>query len=95
MVFDRYYEYSTKGVPRSARNTETSRVNQLKVTAELPSQKVIPTVSENKKQLIDIICIELIQDVSFHREHIQNHKLIITSQDITPIEIGNEGVIIN
>ncbi|KAG0723713.1 hypothetical protein GWK47_042084 [Chionoecetes opilio] len=95
LVFDRYYEYSTKDVTRSARNTEASRVHQLKVTTELPSQKVILTVTENKKQLIDIICTELKGDVSFHRNHIQNHKLIITSQDKTPIEISNRGLIIN
>ena len=52
-------------------------------------------VTENKKQLIDIICIELIRDVLFHRNHIQNHKLIIISQDITPFEISIRGVTIN
>jgi hypothetical protein len=95
LVFDRYYEYSTKGVTRSARNPETSRVHQLTVSTELPQQKVILTVTENKMQVIDIICSELVRDVSFHRDHTQNHKLIITPEDVTPTEISNGGVIIN
>ena len=95
MVFDRYYEYSTRGVTRRSRKTETSRVHQLKVTTELPSQKVILTITEYKKQLIDIICIELILYVLFHRDHIQTHNLFITSEDKTPIEISNGEVIIN
>ena len=91
LVFDRYYEYSTKGVTRGARDTEASRVHQLKVMTGLPSQKVIPTVT---KQFIEIICAELIEDVWFHRDHIHNHKLTITSQDKTLMEISHEGLVI-
>ena len=85
--------YTSRGA--MAGTTETSTVQKLKVTTELPSQKVILTLTENKKQLIDIICNELMRDVSFHRDHIQNPKLVITPQDITPTEISNGGVIIN
>ncbi|MEL7308361.1 MAG: hypothetical protein AAGK05_11175 [Pseudomonadota bacterium] len=87
LVFDRYYDYSTKSVTRSSRSA--SRIHhQLSMTTELPPQKVILTVTENKKQLIEIICNELKGDICFHRE-IQGHKLIITSQEETPIEIRN------
>ena len=55
LVFDRYYEYSTKSVTRNARAMEASRIYQLLPTTKLPSQKVILTVTENKKQLIAII----------------------------------------
>lgn len=95
LVFDRYYEYSTKSVARSARKTEASRVHQLNVTTQLRPQKVVLTVTENKKQLINIICSELKGDTSFHRDHIHKHKLVITSQDKTPIEISNGGVILS
>ncbi|KAG0729036.1 hypothetical protein GWK47_031207 [Chionoecetes opilio] len=56
--FDRYYEYSTKGVTRSARNTEASRVHQLKLQRSCITESIL-TVTENKKQLIDIIRTEL------------------------------------
>ena len=94
LVFDRYYDYSTKDVTRSVRKSG-SRVHQLNVNTQLPPQKVVLTVTENKKQLIDIICSELKGDTAFHRDHIHKHKLVVTSQDKTPVEISNGGVIIN
>ena len=95
LIFDRYDEYSTNSVTRGARATEASRVHQLKANTELPSQKVVLTVTENKKQLMDIICTELIQDESFHREHVQEHKFVIIGQEKTPVEIRNGGLIIH
>lgn len=95
LVFDRYYEYNTKSVTRSGRKTEASIVHKLNVTTQLPPQKVALTVTENKKQLIEIICSVLKGDTSFHRDHIHKHKFAITSQDKTPVEISNGGVIIN
>ena len=65
------------------------------MNTQLPPQKVVLTVTENKKQLIDIICSELKGATAFLRDHIHKHKLVITSQDKTPVEISNGGVIIN
>ena len=46
----------------------------------LPPQKVVLTVSTNKKQLIDIICIELSENKIFH---------IVTSSNNTPVQISH------
>jgi hypothetical protein len=55
LVFDRYYEYSTKGETRSARINGASRVHQLLLHNKLPPQKTVLTVSENKRQFIRLI----------------------------------------
>ena len=55
LVFDRYKGYSTKSSTRISRMTEGCKVFQLCLTAPLPSQKVTLTITENKKQYIDII----------------------------------------
>jgi hypothetical protein len=82
LIFDRYEEYSTKSVTRDARKCEASRVYQLSPNTPLPSQKALLTVSENKKQLMEIICISLIEDTAFHNQHTTTHKLVITGNDI-------------
>jgi hypothetical protein len=64
LVFDRYYEYSTKGETRSARVNGASRVHQLLLHNKLPSQKTVLAVSENKKQLIRHIIKLLSEDKS-------------------------------
>ncbi len=95
LIFDRYCEYSTKGVTRGARTNEACRVHQLDLNTELPPQKVVLTVTENKKQLMHILFSELVKNKSFHQKNTQKHKLVITGQDKTPVEISNGGVIIN
>ena len=59
----------------------------LRQTAKLPSQKVVLTVRNNKKQLIDLIPTELI----YHKDML-NGKLVITDNDPVPIQI-NQGVV--
>ena len=66
LVFDRYYDYSTKSVTRSARATGVSRVHELQLNTKLPPQKTVLTVTENKKQLINLVVKLLIEDESFH-----------------------------
>jgi hypothetical protein len=68
-------------------------VFQLSSTAPLPSQKLTLTVTQNKKQLIDIICKDIQQDTKFLQKNTENHKLVITGQDKTPVDIGYGGVI--
>ena len=92
MIFDRYQDYSTKSVTRDARTCEASRVYQLSPNTPLPSQKAVLTVSENKKQLIQIICSSLVEDVAFHSQHTNMHKLVVTGSDV-PKEIY-QGVVI-
>lgn len=92
LVFDRYREWSTKGSTREARECEASRVYQLSENTPLPSQKVVLTVSENKKQLMAIICQSIISDLPFHA-YTATNKLVITGDDV-PTEI-HRGVVIS
>ena len=59
----------------------------LRPTAKRPSQKVVLTVSNNNKQLIDLILTELI----YHKDML-NGKLVITGNNPVPIQI-NQGVV--
>ena len=93
LVFDRYWDYSTKSIARSGRATEASRVHLLNLDTPLPSQKVVLTVSDNKKQLIDIICSELTENKIFHHGYTRNKTLVITGSCNTPVEI-RKGVVI-
>ena len=58
------------------------------------SQKVTLTITENKKQLIDIICKDLQRDTDFHRKNKEKYQLVITGQEKTPVEISSGGVVI-
>lgn len=90
LVFDRYVDYSTKCSTRISRGNACSRVFQLSPTSPLPSQKLALTVTQNKKQLIDMICKDLKNDTDF----ITKHKLVITGEDETPVEINPGGIVI-
>ena len=87
LLYDRYKEGSIKESTRNYRDQGASRVYSLRPTAKLPSQKVILTVSSNKKQLIDLILTELI-----HHKDMLNGKLVITGNDPVPFQI-NQGVV--
>jgi len=50
LVFDHYRQYSTKGVTRSGRQSNASKVYQLTHDTLLPPQNVALGVTENKKQ---------------------------------------------
>jgi hypothetical protein len=93
LIFDRYREYSTKSVTRDARTCEASRVYQLTENTPLPSQKAVLTVSPNKKQLMSIICNNIINDEAFHIQHTMGNKLVITGSDDAPTEI-HKGLVI-
>ncbi len=94
LVFDRYENYSTKSSTRISRMAEGCKEFQLSPTAPLPSQKICLTITQNKKQLIDIICKDLQTDKHFHCNSTQKHKLMITGQEEAPVEISFGGVVI-
>ncbi len=94
LVFDRYENFSTKSFTRISRMAEGCKVFQLCPTAPLPSQKVTLTITQNKKQLINIICKDLESDKDFNRKNTEKHKLMITGQDKSPVEISCGGVVI-
>ena len=62
LIFDRYREYITKSVTRDERTYEASRVFQLTENTPPPSQKAVLAVTANKKQLMSIICSNIIHD---------------------------------
>ncbi len=95
LVFDKYIEYSTKSTTRIARGSDASKVFMLSKTTALPPQKITLGVTENKKQVIDIICNELQSDEEFIRNHTKDHKLVITGQSGIPIEISHSGIVIH
>jgi len=59
----------------------------LSPTTPLPSQNVVLTVTENKKQMIALICEDILTDIVWQTQHTQTHKLVITGQDDVPHEI--------
>ncbi|KAG0717389.1 hypothetical protein GWK47_054561 [Chionoecetes opilio] len=83
LVFDRYQDFSTRSTTRCNRSTEACRVHRLALDTPLPPQKVVLTVSENKSQLMEIICEELTRDTTPHRDYTMTHKLVITSSNNT------------
>lgn len=96
LVFDRYYEYSIKSCTRKSRiGKQSVSGHKLRLSTPLPAQHTILTVTENKVQLIDIICEQLQEkarnipatDASF------NHRLMITGSSQAPSEI-HMGVLI-
>ena len=92
LVFDRYIDFSTKCSARKARSIGGCRVYKLSTNAPLPPQKQVLTVSETKKQLINIIVEKLASDSVVPGGY--ESKLVIKGQDCTPIEISPGGVVI-
>lgn len=88
LVFDRYFEYSVKSGIRSSRfGQHASRRHRLGLSSPLPPQKVTLTVTDNKLQLIDLLCVELVRK---GRETGLKHKLVVTGRDPLPIEISQD-----
>ena len=55
----------------------------------LPPQKVVLTVTDNKVQIIDLICQSLIQEA---QDKPNKHSLVITSDDSIPVVI-QDGIV--
>ena len=84
----RYNEGSIKDCTRSGCDKDSNRVYTLQTTTKLPPQKVILSVSANKKQLIDLINDDLVS-----KKDVLTNKLFITGSNPVPTEIDS-GVII-
>ena len=85
----RYIPGSTKGSTRQVRAKGASRVYSLRCITALPTQKSILTVSQNKAQLIDLLCEDLVS----HKEEFQRHRLVVTGKLSVPVEL-NKGLLI-
>ena len=88
MFLHRYNDGSIKESARNGRDKGSSRVYSLRPSAALPPQKAVLTVSNNKKQLIDLI----MQDMISHKDELPS-KLVVTGNDPVPVEI-HLGVVI-
>ena len=81
-MFDRYYEYSIKSGTRKSRTDTISSdaSHKLRLNTPLPIQSVVLTVTENKVQLIDLICQQVQEKATYipASEDSFNHKLVIT-----------------
>ena len=89
LIFDRYIKRSTKEATRLQRaGKHASRGHKLQLSSPLPQQQVLLNVSENKCQLINIICQYFLDNPIC-----SNKSLVVTGPD-TPIEYNN-GLIIH
>ena len=80
-------------VTRGSRATGVSRVHHLQVNSKLQAQKILLTSSkQKKKQLMQLIVDELVQDKKFHEDNTRHHKLVVTGAYPVPIEISEGGV---
>ena len=86
-----YKEYSTRSATRRSRGT--GRTHNLTVNTALPAQKVVLNVAYNNKQLIELICNDLLKDTAFQQKYTKQHKLVLTGQEDNPVEIS-KGIII-
>ena len=91
LVFDRYYVSSIKRQLQSTRaGVSASRKHILNDQSPLPPQKVVLNVTENKSQLIKLVCQHLRKQCDTFPA---DKKLVVTEQDPVPFEI-NKGMII-
>ena len=62
IIFHKYNEMSIKESTRSMRDTGASRVYSLSTTTLLPPREVMLSVTKNKKQLIQLIELDLMSN---------------------------------
>ena len=87
LIFDRYYEFSPKGVTRKERAHNIQHQHQFDINTPLPKQDVALTSSSNKVQLIELICVHLVDQAQGHSGTL--HKLVVTGADEYPVEVLN------
>ena len=78
----RYNEMSIKESTRSMHDTGASQVYSLSTTTRLPPQEVTLLVTKNKKQLIQLIVLDLMS----HKAMLDG-KVIVTGASPIPVEI--------
>ena len=86
LVFDRYYDYSTKSGTRIARVKSACRSHNLSRYTQLPPQNMILTNTANKMQIIDIICRPT-NIVSKAQVKCSPYKLVVTGSSPTPLQV--------
>ena len=84
LVFDRYYDFSMKSAARAEREISACRVHKLTRQTPLPPRNVVLTNRENKVQLIDIICTDVVQHVQSMN---MSHTLVVTGRSHVPEQV--------
>ena len=86
LIFDGYKFYSIKSAARSSRSVgQTVQIHQFTLNTVLPPQKVVLTITENKLQLIKLICEYFVDNA--HRFAHMDHTLILKGESDVPIAI--------
>ena len=86
LVFDRYYDYSTKSSTRVARagKTAASRVHKLSAKTPLPTRDAVLTCVANKVQLNHLILELIMNDQDFLDKVTSDHRLFMTGAEPVP-----------
>ena len=93
LLYDRYREYSLKGGTRCTRRQEDSTYH-LSLESSLPGKKVMLSVTDNKVQLIELICLELPTEIA--KSQISSgtpHSFFLVGSDPRPVQV-QMGVVI-
>lgn len=85
LVFDRYFQYSIKSCTRIGRADPQSIAYKLTHETPLPKQSTVFTNTENKVQLINLICEDLTQKALTYTG--SSKSLMITGSSDVPLEI--------
>lgn len=84
IIFDRYFDYSPKGCTRGRRTCISSDHRLLELQSPLPPQSVSLTVTDNKVQIINIVCNGLLKHF---QQQPSDNRLLITGSDTVPNEV--------
>ena len=90
LVFDRYYDYSIKYFTQSARGRTTCRIHKSTPTFPLSSKITTLGSSENKSQLIEIICDHVLS-ICCSRQ--MQYSFIVTGSSMIPRRVQNDLII--
>ena len=90
LVFDSYYKYSIKCSARKERVGNRVHRHQFSICTPLPARDVTLTSTENKVQVINIICEYLTKNVAADTS---SNRLIVTGSEETSQEV-HAGVLI-
>ena len=86
LVFDRYYDYSIKGVTRAERTKNVALKHTLLLKTRLPEREIALGSMQNKIQLIHLIAKYIISEIV---KAFNCRRLFVTSADEVPVLVWN------
>lgn len=90
LMLDRYKEYSIKSVACAESSKAAAKSYKLSMSNPLPSKHVVLNNNDNKKQLIDLICKDVIIECARKKDTAK--MLIVTSRSPIPTQVYMEAV---